>query len=69
MRVAMVQLGCPKNWVDGEWMLGQARAAGHEVTSDPDAEVVIVNTCGFIDAAKEESVNAILEVAERKAAR
>jgi len=66
MRVAMVQLGCPKNWVDGEWMLGQARAAGHEVTSDPDAEVVIVNTCGFIDAAKEESVNAILEVAERK---
>lgn len=66
MRVAMVQLGCPKNLVDGEWMLGQAKAAGHEVTSDPDAEVVIVNTCGFIDAAKEESVNAILEVAERK---
>lgn len=68
MRVAMVQLGCPKNLVDGEWMLGQAREAGHEVTSDPDAEVVIVNTCGFIDAAKEESVNAILEVAERKRA-
>ena len=66
MRVAMVQLGCPKNWVDGEWMLGQARSAGHEITADPDAEVVIVNTCGFIDAAKEESVRAILEVAERK---
>ncbi len=68
MRVAIVQLGCPKNWVDGEWMLGQAREAGHDITSDPDAEVVIVNTCGFIDAAKSESVNAILEVAERKKA-
>lgn len=66
MRVAMVQLGCPKNWVDGEWMLGQIRQAGHEVTADPDAEVVIINTCGFIDAAKEESVRVILEAAERK---
>ena len=66
MRVAMVQLGCPKNWVDGEWMLGQVRQAGYEVTADPDAEVVIVNTCGFIDAAKEESIQAILEVAQRK---
>jgi ribosomal protein S12 methylthiotransferase len=62
----MVQLGCPKNWVDGEWMLGQLQAAGHEVTGDPDAETVIVNTCGFIDAAKEESIRAILEVARRK---
>ena len=60
MKVAMIQLGCPKNWVDGEWMLGQAREAGFEVTSDPEAEVVIVNTCGFIDAAKKESVEAIL---------
>jgi ribosomal protein S12 methylthiotransferase len=49
-------------------MLGQIRSAGHEVSSDPDAEAIIVNTCGFIDAAKEESVNAILEVAERKRA-
>jgi len=66
VKVALVQLGCPKNWVDGEWMLGQIRSAGHEVSSDPDAEAVIVNTCGFIDTAKEESVNAILEVAARK---
>jgi len=66
MRLAMVQLGCPKNWVDGEWMLGQLQEAGHEVTADPDAETVIVNTCGFIDAAKEESIRAILEVARRK---
>ncbi|MGC8764152.1 MAG: 30S ribosomal protein S12 methylthiotransferase RimO [Acidobacteriota bacterium] len=66
MRLAMVQLGCPKNWVDGEWMLGQLQQAGHEVSGDLDAETVIVNTCGFIDAAKEESIRAILEVAERK---
>ncbi len=66
MRICMVQLGCPKNWVDGEWMLGQIRQAGHEISADPDAETVIVNTCGFIDAAKEESIRAILEVAERK---
>jgi|YelNatPaOPRAMG01_1025707.scaffolds.fasta_scaffold10996_1 ribosomal protein S12 methylthiotransferase len=68
MRVAMIQLGCPKNWVDGEWMLGQIRTAGHVLTSDPNAEVVIVNTCGFIDAAKEESIRVILEVAGRKKA-
>ncbi len=66
MKVSLVQLGCPKNWVDGEWMLGQIRSAGHEVSPDPDAEAVIVNTCGFIGPAKEESVNAILEVAARK---
>jgi ribosomal protein S12 methylthiotransferase len=66
MKVALVQLGCPKNWVDGEWMLGQARQAGLEVTASEDADAVIVNTCGFIDAAKAESVQAILEVAERK---
>jgi len=66
MKVALVQLGCPKNWVDGEWMLGQAREAGLEVTASEEADAVIVNTCGFIDAAKAESIQAILEVAERK---
>lgn len=66
LKVALVQLGCPKNWVDGEWMLGQIRCAGHEVTEEDGAETVIVNTCGFIDSAKEESVNAILEIAERR---
>jgi ribosomal protein S12 methylthiotransferase len=66
MRVALVQLGCPKNLVDGEWILGQIRAAGHIITTDEDADVVIVNTCGFIDAAKEESVNSILAAAELK---
>jgi len=67
MKLGFVSLGCPKNLVDGEVMLGLAREAGHEVTSDAkDAEVIVVNTCAFIDNAKEESVNAILEMAQLK---
>jgi ribosomal protein S12 methylthiotransferase len=67
MKLGFLSLGCPKNLVDGEVMLGLARAAGHEITADAaDAEVIVVNTCAFIDAAKEESVNAILEMAELK---
>jgi ribosomal protein S12 methylthiotransferase len=68
-RVGMISLGCPKNLVDAEIMLGQLQAdAGHvELTNDLDqADVVIVNTCGFIDAAKQESIDTILEVAGRK---
>ncbi|HXT72057.1 MAG TPA: 30S ribosomal protein S12 methylthiotransferase RimO [Vicinamibacterales bacterium] len=67
MKLGFVSLGCPKNLVDGEVMLGLARQAGHEVTTDAaDAEVIVVNTCAFIDTAKEESVNAILEMAQLK---
>jgi len=67
MKLGFLSLGCPKNLVDGEVMLGLARDAGHEVTADArEAEVIVVNTCAFIDAAKEESVNAILEMAELK---
>ena len=67
MKVGFVSLGCPKNLVDGEVMLGLAREAGHEITPDIDAaEVLVVNTCAFIDIAKEESVNTILEMAQRK---
>ena len=67
MKLGFVSLGCPKNLVDGEVMLGLAREAGHEVTPDArDAEVIVVNTCAFIDTAKEESVNAILEMAQLK---
>ena len=67
MKLGFVSLGCPKNLVDGEVMLGLAREAGHEVTADAaDAEVIVVNTCAFIDTAKEESVNAILEMAQFK---
>jgi ribosomal protein S12 methylthiotransferase len=65
MKVGLVSLGCPKNLVDGEVMLGLARDAGHEITADAaSADAIIVNTCAFIDNAKEESVNAILEMAQ-----
>jgi ribosomal protein S12 methylthiotransferase len=63
----MISLGCPKNLVDGEVMLGLAGEAGHELTARAeDAEVVVVNTCAFIDRAKQESIDAILEIAELK---
>src|SRR5687767_4339385 len=66
-RIGMISLGCAKNLVDSEVMLGELRRRGHEIVSDLGAaETVIVNTCAFIDEAKEESVNAILEVAARK---
>src|ERR1043165_9393701 len=67
-KVGMISLGCPKNTVDAEIMLGQLRQESEVViTNDLDeADVVIVNTCGFIDAAKLESIDTILEVAERK---
>ena len=67
MKIGLLSLGCPKNLVDGEVMLGMARDAGHEITADAaSADVLVVNTCAFIDAAKEESVDAILEMAELK---
>jgi len=64
--VGVVSLGCPKNLVDTEVMLGHLARAGHEIVPDSRARVVLVNTCGFIDRAKEESVEAILEQVERK---
>ncbi len=64
--VGVVSLGCPKNLVDTEVMLGHLKRAGHDVVPDGEARVVLVNTCGFIDRAKEESVEAILEQVERK---
>ncbi len=65
--VGMVALGCAKNRVDGELMLGRLRQAGYTVVSDPtQAEVILVNTCGFIEDAKQESIDAILEMAEHK---
>src|SRR6266705_3602 len=67
MKIGLVSLGCPKNLVDSEVMLGLARAAGHELTTDPSgADVIVVNTCAFIDSAKQESVDAILEMAQHK---
>lgn len=67
-RVGLVSLGCAKNLVDSEVMLGKLRDRGYEIVSDPaEAETVIVNTCGFIDEAREESVDTILEMAALKA--
>ncbi len=67
MKIGFLSLGCPKNLVDGEVMLGIARDAGHELTSDAaDADVIVVNTCAFIDRAKQESIDAILEMAQHK---
>jgi ribosomal protein S12 methylthiotransferase len=67
MKVGLLSLGCPKNLVDGEVMIGLARDAGHEIVGDASsADVVVVNTCAFIDRAKEESIDAVLEMAELK---
>jgi ribosomal protein S12 methylthiotransferase len=67
MKIGFLSLGCPKNLVDSEVMLGIAEQAGHEITTDADgADVVIVNTCAFIDRAKQESIDTILEMAEKK---
>jgi ribosomal protein S12 methylthiotransferase len=63
----MVSLGCAKNRVDAELMLGLLKREGHEIVAEPSlAEVIIVNTCGFIEAAKQESIDAILEMADYK---
>jgi ribosomal protein S12 methylthiotransferase len=67
MKIGMISLGCPKNLVDSEVMLGLAQQAGGLLTHDAaEADVLIVNTCAFIDKAKQESIDAILEMAEYK---
>lgn len=66
-KIGFISLGCPKNLVDSEVMMGRLREQGYEITTDADeAETLVVNTCGFIDAAKQESVDAILEAARLK---
>jgi ribosomal protein S12 methylthiotransferase len=70
LKVGFVSLGCPKNLVDSEVMMGMLHQAGAEMTSSTeDADVLVVNTCSFIDSAKQESVNTILEMAQHKATR
>jgi ribosomal protein S12 methylthiotransferase len=67
MKIGLVSLGCPKNLVDSEVMLGLAQGAGHELTEDAaQADVLVVNTCAFIDRAKQESIDTILELAQHK---
>jgi len=66
-RVGLISLGCAKNLVDSEIMLGELRRQGHEIVASLDgAETVVVNTCAFVEEAKRESIDAILEVAARK---
>jgi ribosomal protein S12 methylthiotransferase len=66
-KVGFISLGCPKNLVDSEVMMGRLKQEGYELTSDAaEADTLVVNTCGFIDAAKKESVEAILEAARLK---
>ena len=66
-KIGLVSLGCEKNLVDSEIMLGVLRRRGYEVTAEAErADVIVVNTCGFIDKAKQESVDTILEMAEFK---
>src|SRR3989304_3778534 len=69
MKIGFVSPGCPKNLVDSEVMMGLSQEGGHTLTPNPaDADVIVINTCAFIDSAKEESVNTILELAEFKKA-
>src|SRR3954463_2799394 len=66
-KVGFVSLGCPKNLVDSEVMMGHLKHHGYQITSNAaDADTVVVNTCGFIDSAKKESIDTILEAAQLK---
>jgi ribosomal protein S12 methylthiotransferase len=66
-KVGFISLGCPKNLVDSEVMMGQLKQNGYQITADAEeADTVVVNTCGFIDSAKKESIEAILEAANLK---
>jgi len=66
-KIGFISLGCPKNLVDTEVMMGQLKQNGYEITADAsEADTVVVNTCGFIESAKQESIEAILEAARLK---
>src|SRR5712691_5666647 len=67
IKIGFISLGCPKNLIDSEVMMGQLKLNGYEITADAtDADTVVVNTCGFIESAKQESIDAILEAARLK---
>lgn len=69
-KIFLARLGCAKNQIDGELMLGGASAAGHTIVDDPEqADVLVVNTCAFIEDARAESIDTILELGRTKAAR
>ena len=66
LRVSFVSLGCAKNLVDSEKMLGQLAEAGCQITDDDNADVTVINTCGFLDASRAEADEVIREVVQRK---
>jgi ribosomal protein S12 methylthiotransferase len=67
LKISVITLGCSKNTVDSEVLLGQlAHGKAHVVDAVDDADIAVINTCGFIEAAKQESIDAILEAVERK---
>ena len=69
MNVSFISLGCDKNRVNTEQMMALCRKAGHTITGEPEgADVAVLNTCGFIESAKSEAINSILELAELKKA-
>ena len=65
-KINIVTLGCSKNVYDSEVLMGQLEASGKEVVHEDRGDVVVINTCGFIDNAKEESINTILDFVEAK---
>ena len=65
-RINVITLGCSKNIYDSEILMGQLKAAGKDVVHERDGQIVVVNTCGFIDNAKEESVDTILDAVRSK---
>ena len=67
MKIGFVSLGCSKNLVDTEMMIGYYKEKGYDVVSNPaNAEVIVINTCGFIESAKKEAIDTILEMADYK---
>ncbi|MEG2074185.1 MAG: 30S ribosomal protein S12 methylthiotransferase RimO, partial [Angelakisella sp.] len=67
MKIGMISLGCSKNQVDAELMMALLAEGGWDIVGDPEsADVVIINTCGFIEAAKQESIETILEFCQKK---
>ena len=67
-KINVITLGCSKNIYDSEVLMGQLKASGKEVVHEEEGNIVVINTCGFIDNAKEESVNTILDNIKRKEA-
>lgn len=65
-KINVITLGCSKNVYDSEVLMGQLKANGKEVVHEEEGNVVVINTCGFINNAKEESVNTILEYMQKK---